>query len=213
MGTCYSQNERRRSNTSMSTSQNQSNTFTMNYGNSYQNNSIIQNIENNNFKSDKNKNKEEILNIYEKLVKIHNDYRQKHNSPNLVLNIDLCKLAQEYADKYADFENIDFCPNLYKDEPIGENISEFKGDFNINEENPFLDEIFKNWYDESKNYNFNQKKYMTETRHFTQIIWKSSNSIGFGFSKLANGKNFFVAYYHPAGNIFNQFEENIQKKI
>jgi hypothetical protein len=36
--------------------------------------------------------------------------------------------------------------------------------------------------------------------HFTQVVWKGSDEIGFGIAKTNTGKTFIVANYNPAGN-------------
>ena len=143
------------------------------------------------------------INIYKNLLKIHNDYRIKYDAQDLQLNYELCELAQEYADKYAELQNTDLSPALYKNECIGENISEFDGDISTTLT------ICENWANERNNFDFRNKEYNDKTKHFTQMIWKSSQIVGFGFSSSSNGKNYFVSFYFPAGNIFDEFDNNI----
>ena len=142
-------------------------------------------------------------NIYEILLKNHNKYRKKYGAPNLELNYELCQLAQEYADKCADLQNIDLNPVSYKNECIGENISEFDGDISTTLT------ICENWANERNNFDFRNKEYNGKTKHFTQMIWKDTQIVGFGFSSSSNGKNYFVSFYFPAGNIFDEFDNNI----
>ena len=149
------------------------------------------------------KNNNKKTNIYKNLLKIHNDYRIKYNVQNLELNYELCQLAQEYADKCADLQNTDLSPALYKNECIGENISEFDGDIST------TSTIIKEWANERNNFDFKNKEYNGKTKHFTQMIWKSSQIVGFGFSSSSNEKNYFVSFYFPAGNIFDKFNKNI----
>ena len=144
--------------------------------------------------------KKKSINIYQNLLKIHNDCRLKCKAPDLKLNDELCQLAQEYADKYADLQSTDLSPALYKNECIGENISEFDGDISK------TSTICENWAKEVKFFDY---KYKDQTKHFTQMIWKSTQSVGFGFSSSSNGKNYFVSFYFPAGNIFDEFDKNI----
>ena len=142
-------------------------------------------------------------NIYKNLLKMHNEYRIKYQAPNLELNDELCQLAQEYADKCADLQNIDLNPVSYKNECVGENISEFDGDISTTLT------ICENWANERNNYNFRDKVYKDQTKHFTQMIWKNTQIVGFGFSSSSNEKNYFVSFYFPAGNIFEEFDKNI----
>ena len=141
--------------------------------------------------------------IYEKLLKQHNDERKRYNAHELELNYELCQLAQEYADKCADSQNIDFTPVLYNDECIGENISEFYGDIST------TSKICEDWAYERNYFDFRSKEYKDQTKHFTQMIWKNTKSVGFGFSSSSNGKYYFVSFYYPAGNIFDEFDKNV----
>ena len=43
--------------------------------------------------------------------------------------------------------------------------------------------------------------------HFTQLVWKGSAEVGFGFGKLV------VANYFPAGNMLTEFNENVLPPI
>ena len=46
-----------------------------------------------------------------------------------------------------------------------------------------------------------------ETGHFTQLVWKSSTSIGLGIS--ASGNTYYcTAQYSPPGNMQGQFKTN-----
>ena len=156
--------------------------------------------ENRNFNSGNIKKKNN--NIYKNLLKLHNDYRIIYKAPNLELNDELCQLAQEYADKCADLQSTDLTPVLYKNECLGENISEFDGDIST------TSTIIKEWANERKNLEYNYN-YKDQTKHFTQMIWKNTQSVGFGFSSSSNEKNYFVSFYFPAGNIFDEFDKNI----
>ena len=161
-------------------------------------------IINENFSQNKEKNtnnKKEY--IYEDLLKKHNEYRNKYGAPDLELNDELCQLAQECADKCADFQNTDLNPVSYKDVCIGENISEFEGDIST------ASKICEEWAREISNFYFRKKEYKEQAKHFTQMIWKNTQSVGFGFSSSSNGKNYFVSLYFPAGNIFDEFDKNI----
>ena len=161
-----------------------------------QNKEIDKNINNININ---NKNE----NIYEILLKIHNENRKIYGTPFLKLNYELCQLAQEYADKCADLQNTDLNPVSYKNECIGENITEFDGNIST------TSKICEEWANERNIFDFRNKEYNGKTKHFTQMIWKDTQSVGFGFSSTPNGKNYFVSFYFPAGNIFDEFDNNI----
>ena len=52
------------------------------------------------------------------------------------------------------------------------------------------------------------------TGHFTQLVWKSTKTVGFGVSLgTSSGFNcvYLVANYAPPGNYLNQFSQNVIK--
>ena len=71
------------------------------------------------------------------------------------------------------------------------------------------DAATKQWYDEIKDFDFDNKTFHQKTGHFTQAIWKGSVELGAGSSSNAQGWNFCVARYAPNGNIKGKYEENI----
>ena len=146
-------------------------------------------------------------NYIKKALEIHNDIRKKHMCEKLILNKELCELAQKYADKCSNSGNILFCTDLFKDDIIGQNIYILdKKKFDVNE-------ICYEWYNEKNYYDFNSNKYRKDTGHFTQLVWKSTKYVGFGCSNNSQGKIYFVANYYPAGNTFNEFKENVSEAI
>ena len=163
-------------------------------------------INNNIIKSfQKKKNKFENIR-WKKTLEIHNKFRKKHGIENLKLNEDLCKIAQSSAEKYSEtnIENMYMItPKLYKDNIVGENIAIIDNNDNIK-----FEDIVNKWYEEKKNYKFNSNKYVENTGHFTQLIWKETKEVGFGYKKIY-GKMYFIAIYYPAGNILNQFKYNV----
>ena len=172
-----------------------------NYNNNNNNNinsntgrKIINNNNNNNVKGN---------NFQEEALRAHNDYRRKHHSPNLTLNNELNRIAQNYANKIAKEFSLQHSNNEYKGEPLGENI------YMVNGMKPTGRDMTKSWYDEINKYNFNSKKFIKGTGHFTQIVWKNSKEVGFGIAQAADGSYFCVANYYPCGNFLGEFEENV----
>ena len=136
-------------------------------------------------------------------LNIHNKLRIKHDSPELILNEELNELAQTYAEKII-MHNVKkiFPPPIFHDSLLGENI--------LLSQEKNAEYICNKWYDESKNYNYNEKKFQEEKIHFTQIVWKETSQVGFGFA-LNNNNLCSVALYYPAGNILGEFEKNVQR--
>lgn len=91
---------------------------------------------------------------------------------------------------------------IYKGEFLGQNIFILKGKlFNV-------EDMCNSWYEEKKNYFKNSNKYSKNTSHFTQMIWKSTTDVGFGFKK--KGDYYYgVAFYYPPGNVLGEYKENV----
>ena len=139
--------------------------------------------------------------IFNEVYKKYNIIRKKYRNQELKLNNDLTKLAQKFADNFDLLEETNYPIEKYKGENVGINYEKFNEDIN------YIINICDKWIKEKEL--MIKKIYSSKTKHFTQIIWKNTKEIGFGYSKLNNGQNIFVVYYYPAGNIFSEFKENI----
>ena len=76
-----------------------------------------------------------------------------------------------------------------------------------------LDKVYQQtasfqWYNEIKDYNFNSPGFNMDTGHFTQVVWKSTTKVGFGYAANANSC-YVCARYNPAGNMMNAFQDNV----
>ena len=149
------------------------------------------------------KKKEEFSKFALEALETHNKYRVKHHSPPLVLNKELCKIAQDYSEKLLQNNAVKYSFGKFKGNDMGENIfmcqgSEATGEMATND-----------WYNEIKNHNF-KKDFQKDTGHFTQIIWKDTKEVGFG---VANRGNIYyvVANYYPPGNFLGQYSKNVLK--
>ena len=138
---------------------------------------------------------------YEKSLLIHNKLRKAHGAEVLTLNDDLCILAQKCAEECAKGGALEHCPYLFNGDVVGENICQF------GEKSLHISQICQKWSEEK--FDISQKKYDSGAKHFTQIIWKNTKLVGFGLSSSPGGNNYFIAFYYPAGNIFNQFSANV----
>ena len=174
---------------------------------------------NNNFKSIKNNNNYNSKNINEgkasnsnddynsfcfETLQSHNKYRKIHHSPPLSLNKEICQISQKYAENLANNDIFQHSDNKYKGEELGENLFMCKGKEATGEY------VTKSWYDEIKDHDFNGG-FQNNTGHFTQLVWKGSKEVGFGFSKSKSGYTYVVANYFPAGNFSGQFRANVLK--
>ena len=136
-------------------------------------------------------------------LEIHNKYRKKHHAPALTLNKDLCKIAQGYAERLLATRSFNHSSNKYRGEELGENLYMCTGKVATGEE------ATTEWYNEIKQHNF-KKEFQSGTGHFTQVIWKSTQEVGFGVAN--KGSTYYVvANYYPAGNIWGEFQTNVLK--
>ena len=177
------------------------NNYSANTNNYVKNN----NYNGNNDSNNNNNNNQKENNICQRALNIHNRFRENHYCKKLELNEELSEKAQKYADRCAQSDNIIHYIDLYEDEVIGQNI------YIVDKDKFNVDKICHEWYDEQKNYDFNSNNYIKDASHFTQLVWKSTKYVGFGYSNNNSGEVYFVAYYYPAGNIFNEFGKNVLK--
>ena len=136
-------------------------------------------------------------------LQTHNYYRRKHHVPPLTLNKDLCKIAQAYAQRLCSTRCFEHSKNKYKGFNIGENLYRCTGKVATGEM------ATTSWYDEIKTHNF-KKDFQHASGHFSQLVWKGSQEVGFGVAN--KGTNYYVvANYYPAGNIIGDFANNVFK--
>ena len=133
----------------------------------------------------------------------HNNYRAKHHVGKLVLNQELCDIAQKYAEELARTGNFAHSGNSFHDDNMGENLFACYG-MKITGKM-----MTDDWYNVVNQYNFNNPGYISGTGHFTQIVWKGSKQVGFGYAQARDGYYYGVANYYPAGNFIGEFEDNV----
>ena len=136
-------------------------------------------------------------------LEAHNKYRKKHHVGNLVLSKDLCDIAQKYAETLARTGNFAHSNAKYNGKNMGENLFACYG-MKISG-----DGMTDDWYNEVNDYDFNNPGFIKGTGHFTQVVWKDTREVGFGYAQARDGYYYGVANYYPAGNYVGEFEENV----
>ena len=147
------------------------------------------------------------LDTYIKLIlKMHNDLREKHNSPPLSNNEELNTIASEYAESLVNNKGkYIYSPKIYKGQLVGENI--------VISESKRPEEIFNSLIKGQKIYDYDENKFSKITGNFSQIIWKETTDIGIGFWHDKNNKKYYsVILYYPIGNCLGEFKENVFKE-
>ena len=135
----------------------------------------------------------------------HNELRAKHNSPALILNPTLSSFAQKHSEMLANKGKIEYSNNKFENQKIGENL--FMSKTKCSGE-----EVTSYWYKGINHYNFeniNENKNNEEINNFTQLIWKNTKEVGFGYSIDKKGNFYAVANYFPCGNIKGQYQNNV----
>ncbi|TMW54435.1 hypothetical protein DOY81_000427 [Sarcophaga bullata] len=132
----------------------------------------------------------------------HNYYRAIHGVPSLKLNRQLCNLADQWSQHLARSNSISHRP----DNEYGENIY-YASNFD-----PTAEQCVQSWYNEVKHYKYSKPGFSSNTGHFTQLVWKDTQELGVGLTKV-DGITFVVCNYSPAGNVMDQYQEQVLAPI
>ncbi|KAF9384565.1 hypothetical protein CPB97_005561 [Podila verticillata] len=133
------------------------------------------------------------------ILDTHNKFRALHGAGPLTWN-----------DKAAKFGNnwIQACKFQHSGGPFGENLAAGYKDFKTS---------ITAWYNEEKQYNYNNPGFSGATGHFTQVVWKDTKSVGCA-KKFCPGNNWtiYICNYQAAGNIVGNngayFRKNVLPK-
>ncbi|PAA73045.1 hypothetical protein BOX15_Mlig018325g1 [Macrostomum lignano] len=146
----------------------------------------------------------------QQMLEAHNYYRARHNTPPLKPCPELRLRAQTWAEyiaqrdlqllEHQELDGVNWgCVEL----PEGSN--EVNGEFFVN-----------GWYKQCQHYDYHGQKNPQisindpkTTANFEQLIWKSSQLVGFGRAFSASGRVFVVARYRPPGRVSREYETNV----
>ncbi|XP_014215368.1 uncharacterized protein LOC106644405 isoform X2 [Copidosoma floridanum] len=142
----------------------------------------------------------------EEALRIHNEYRRRHQVPELKLSADLCDSAKEWACTLMNTNKL--IPQ--SSSPYGENIYSMQCSDTKFVVSPR--EVISKWYSEKKDHKFGVEPKVLNTCHFTQIVWRSTKEMGIGMAKR-DGSCVVVACYYPRGNIVGRFTENVPRPV
>ncbi|KAF9956610.1 hypothetical protein BGZ70_009813 [Mortierella alpina] len=117
------------------------------------------------------------------LLSTHNALRARHGVPPVAWS----KAAEDFGAKWIE----PLCTLEHSAGPYGENLA--MGQTNWTS-------AIQDWYSEIKDYDFNNPGYTPDTGHFTQVVWRSTTSIGCA-KKDCSGTPLYVCEYDPPGNI------------
>ncbi|KAK2992534.1 hypothetical protein RJ640_004308 [Escallonia rubra] len=129
------------------------------------------------------------------LLNAHNAVRARHRLPPLKWNAKLAKYAKFYANKRRGD-----CALVHSDSNYGENIFWGKG----NGWKPA--DAVAAWAAQEAYYNYKSNTCMAgkDCLHYTQVVWRSTQSVGCAKIKCGNGDTHVVCEYYPHGNTIGQ---------
>lgn len=145
------------------------------------------------------------LSFKEQCLKWHNDFRSIHQVSEVVWNEDLAQDAEDWARHLADNNLFDHATNLQQLQQ-GENLY-----WSSRETTEPCTDAIKAFYEEIKDYDFDNPGFSDKTGHFTQVVWKATTKIGAAGKTRADGSFIVVVRYSPPGNLVpeNSFRENV----
>ncbi|CAF1531335.1 unnamed protein product [Adineta ricciae] len=134
-------------------------------------------------------------------LQAHNDLRRRHGIEVLKLNDDLCRLAQQWANHLASTGTLVHSKTKYRNVNVGENLR--------CQSWPITGQkMTQSWYDENTKYDYRNPSYQPGTGHFTQVVWKGSQEVGFAQAQ-GTSMIYAVAMYYPPGNYVGEFDRNV----
>ncbi|KAI9662195.1 MAG: hypothetical protein M1829_006177 [Trizodia sp. TS-e1964] len=129
----------------------------------------------------------------------HNVYRQQHNASDLAWNATLAAWGNSWASS---------CVFKHSRGPSGENLAAGYSNASAS---------VAAWGDERQVFDFENGGFSEETGHFTQVVWKASQTIGCA-RVLCDGQNrvpgwYVICNYFPPGNVEGGYRENVQQRV
>lgn len=146
-------------------------------------------------------------NDQELAIKIHNDARSELGIAPLIYSKKLAKEAKTYAKKLA---ILDKGLNHSKNNEDGENLymSYEHNGYEVTYSNLPFKNASLSWYAEKHDYSYSKigdELNFDVIGHYTQMIWKKTTMVGFGYARSDAGNTYVVARYSEAGNIEGQY--------
>jgi len=136
------------------------------------------------------------------VLAFHNKIRKGVGVPPLVWSVELAKYAQAWADHLA----ASSCTPEHR--PFAGEWKQLYGEsiFMANDSSYTAMDASKDWYSEAKDYKggaFSRSSFLL-SGHYTQMVWRATSKVGFGYATCKNGELLVVANYDPKGNLLGQ---------
>lgn len=133
-----------------------------------------------------------------------NVLRAKHQAPPMIWDSAIEGFSRNWANylvKNNLFQHSDTSS-------FGENLAYFQG--HTLDPVELIKKSIDAWYDEVKQYKYDDPQGSPGTGHFTCLVWKSSTNMAFGISvNRDTTKAIIVMNTSPPGNVYGQYIENV----
>lgn len=129
----------------------------------------------------------------------HNYYRSLHGAPPLALDGALCQHARNYANRGV-FAHDQQAKTLGQGENLGIGYGSAAAAVDA-------------FYSKSSQYDYRNPVFSKSTGHFTQLVWKGTQSLGVGIGRTAGGQPLYVFRYWPQGNVTGHFAANVTPPV
>ncbi|MEV0368154.1 CAP family protein [Nocardia fusca] len=136
----------------------------------------------------------------------HNHARENYGAPPLTWNSDLYASTLQFA-RQCKFQASEaggqYGENLYA------GTSSTMG----------IHDAMRTWMNEGSKYNYSNPGLSAGTRHFTQVVWKSTTQVTAAIADCPAGtiydqpSKFIVARYTPPGNLEGRFPQNVGRRV
>ncbi|KAF9103353.1 hypothetical protein BGX29_003445 [Mortierella sp. GBA35] len=126
------------------------------------------------------------------ILDTHNKYRARHGAAPLKWNDN----AANFGDNW-----IQQCAFRHSGGKYGENLAAGYKNFKVG---------IDAWYNEVSKYDYRNPGFSMATGHFTQVVWKSTKTIGCAKKYCPNSNWYiYICEYSPPGNYQGQYEKNV----
>ena len=135
-------------------------------------------------------------NIAQEALSKHNELRARHCTPALTWDEQIAATAQAWANQCAMQHS--------QNRSLGENLAQATSGSRS------VGRLIQDWYDEIRDFDFDNGGFAGNTGHFTQVVWRSTSRIGCGIASC-NGNDILVCNYASQGNFSGQFRQNVAR--
>ncbi|KHO01199.1 Allergen V5/Tpx-1-related protein [Metarhizium album ARSEF 1941] len=126
-----------------------------------------------------------------------NLYRQQHNAPDLTWNETLASFATGHLERSD-------CEFKHSGGPYGENLALGF---------PNVTASVEAWGNERDKFDWENFRFQFETGHFTQLVWKTTTSVGCDRRVCAKSGWYLACEYWPRGNVQGQYRGEVETRV